>query len=91
MLYSTGSILEMRYRSSNKKKVVQEEVDKMLHRGVIEPSDGPWASPIVLVTKKDGSTRFWVNFRRLNEAIKKDAYYRGQLGHAPGCKILFHP
>ena len=74
MLYSTGSILEMRYRSSNTKKVVQEEVDKMLHRGVIEPSDGPWASPIVLVTKKDGSTRFCVNFRRLNEATKKDAY-----------------
>ena len=58
----------------HKKMVVQEEVEKMLNRGVIEPSDGPWASPIVLVTKKDGSTRFCVDFRRLNEATKKDAY-----------------
>ena len=58
----------------HKKKIVQEEIDKMLDRGVIEPADGPWASPIVLVTKKDGTTRFCVDFRRLNDVTKKDAY-----------------
>ncbi len=46
----------------------------MLRKGVIEPCDGPWASPIVLVGKKDGTTRFCVDFRRLNDVTRKDAY-----------------
>ena len=58
----------------HRKHLVQEEVGKMLSRGVIEPSDGPWSSPIVLVTKKDGTTRFCVDYRRLNEVTRKDAY-----------------
>ncbi|MDY6929837.1 MAG: RNase H-like domain-containing protein [Pseudomonadota bacterium] len=58
----------------HKRPVVQEEVEKMLRRGVIEPCDGPWSSPIVLVTKKDGTSRFCVDYRRLNAATVKDAY-----------------
>ena len=40
----------------------------------MEPSTGPWSSPIVLVKKKDGSLRFCVDFQKLNDVTKKDAY-----------------
>ena len=49
-------------------------VREMLEGGQIEPSDSPWASPIVLVMKKDGSTRFCIYYRRLNTLMTKDAY-----------------
>ena len=37
-----------------KQAVEQVEVSKMLDRGVIKSSNSPWASPVVLVTKRDG-------------------------------------
>lgn len=57
-----------------KREIERQEIEKMLEKGVIEPSNSPWASPIVLVTKKDGTTRFCVDYRRLNDVTVKDAY-----------------
>ena len=56
------------------REVADKEVAKMLSQGVIEPSETPWSSPIVLVKKKDGSVRVCIDYRRLNEVTVKDAH-----------------
>ena len=56
------------------RRLKQEDTAEMLASGQIEPSDSLWSAPVVLVTKKDGGTRFCVEYRRLNLATVKDAY-----------------
>ena len=58
----------------HQRKEAEDQVKNMLERGVIEKSSSPWAAPVVLVKKKDGSTRFCVDYRKLNELTLKDAY-----------------
>ena len=55
------------------RQTVKDEVQTMLSLHVIEPSNSPFASPIVLVKKPDGSNRFCVDFRRLNRVTVFDA------------------
>ena len=57
----------------NQRREVKDLIDAMLEKKVIEPSQSPWCSPIVLVKKKDGSTRFCVDFRQVNAVTRKDA------------------
>ena len=59
---------------SPRRETVQQLLKEMLNKGIISPSKSPWASPIVLVRKKDGSTRFCVDYRKVNAVIHKDAY-----------------
>ena len=54
------------------RKWTEELIESMLKQGVITNSNSPWASPIVLVVKKDGSTRFCVDYRKLNDITKLD-------------------
>ena len=58
----------------HRREEVRKLLDDMLGRGIIEPSASPWAAPVVLVKKKDRSTRFCIDYRKLNEVTRKDAY-----------------
>ena len=45
----------------------------MLDIGAIQWSTSPWASPVVLVHKKDSSLQFCIDLRKLNNQTTKDA------------------
>ena len=52
----------------------EEYLKQQLDAGVIEPSSSAWASPVVLVRKKDNSVRWCIDYRKLNDITIKDAY-----------------
>ncbi|GAU24592.1 hypothetical protein TSUD_289530 [Trifolium subterraneum] len=56
------------------KDIIDKLVHDMLAQGIIQHSTSPFASPTILVRKKDGSWRLCVDFRRLNELTIKDRF-----------------
>lgn len=58
----------------SERSVIQTHVKDMIQQGVVVPSSSPWASPVVLVRKKDGTIRFCVDYRKINSLTKQDVY-----------------
>ena len=71
-----GPPLRQPYRRQNPavRREEMTQVQQMLSSGIIRPSNSPWASPVVMVKKKDGSLQFCVDFRQLNAATIKDSH-----------------
>ncbi|UYV75173.1 hypothetical protein LAZ67_12002747, partial [Cordylochernes scorpioides] len=58
----------------SERRLIQDEVNKMIENHIVKPSESPRSSPVILVRKKDGTWRFCVDYRRLNKITKKDVY-----------------
>lgn len=60
--------------SPQHKDEIEKQVKALLSAGLITPSVSPFASPVILVLKKDGSWRFCVDYRKLNSITVKNCF-----------------
>ena len=64
----------IRPQSAMTRQQVDQGLDEFLTNEVIEPCRFEWASNVMIVRKKDGSARFCIDYRRLNDLTEKDSY-----------------
>ena len=63
------------YRAGPKAREFEhDEVQRMLTDSVVEPAKSEWAAPVVIASKKDGTLRFCIDYRKLNDLTIKDSY-----------------
>ncbi|GFV01045.1 hypothetical protein TNCV_1009661 [Trichonephila clavipes] len=52
----------------------KQEIDRLLSEGIIEECESPYASPVVLIPKPNGTFRLCIDYRKLNEITVADTY-----------------
>ena len=57
-----------------KRQEIRNSLSETLEKDIIKPSCSPWAWSVVLVKKKDGTSRFCIDYRKVNTVTRKDAY-----------------
>ncbi|KAK3097999.1 hypothetical protein FSP39_015198 [Pinctada imbricata] len=52
----------------------KDHLESLIKSGIVVPSQSEWASPVVLVRKKDGGVRWCIDYRKVNSVTTKDSY-----------------
>ena len=68
------SFSPLRHQSTEELQAIKQYLVENLHKGFINASKAPFAAPILFVKKPNGSLRFCIDFRKLNELTRKDQY-----------------
>ncbi|GFW11475.1 hypothetical protein TNCV_3809941 [Trichonephila clavipes] len=58
----------------SKKEILKREIDRLLAEGIIEECESPYASPVVLIPKSNGTFCLCIDYRKLNEITIADTY-----------------
>ncbi|WVZ49090.1 hypothetical protein U9M48_000471 [Paspalum notatum var. saurae] len=75
LIPGTAPIYKKAYRISGVELLeVKKQIDELLEKGFIRKSTSPWASPVLLTEKKDGTLRMCVDYRGLNAVTVKNKY-----------------
>src|SRR6266498_3772293 len=74
LLNSTSIVQGCRLIDQRDRNWLKKELDELLEKGIIRESMSPWATPIVIIGKKDESRRMCLDFRKTNEVTKKNQY-----------------
>ncbi|GFT17051.1 transposon Tf2-6 polyprotein [Trichonephila clavipes] len=60
--------------NSSKKEILKREIDRLLAEGIIEECESPYASPVVLIPKLNGTFNLCIDYRKLNEITVANTY-----------------
>jgi hypothetical protein len=65
--------LPFRYAPA-RRQIIEDNLKEMIDQGIISPLTSLWVAPVILAPKKDGSLRFYIDYRKLNSVTIRDAY-----------------
>ena len=71
--------------------ITEPLVQQMLDKGIVQHNSSPFASPVVVVGKKDGTWRLCVDYRELNKQTVKDKFPVPIVEELIGCLLYTSP
>ena len=75
IVLGTTPVFRAPYRMAPAKlKELKVQLQELLDKGFVRPSVSPWGAPVLLVKKKDGTLRMYIDYRQINKVTVKNKY-----------------